>query len=127
MDNVSSGKDVNIPFTVKWTEGSGRAEIEIQGTKLDLKQGDKLKAWDVKTDGVGLVNDDMASHLLFTEPYLLTGGGGPNGASMTPVLLMYKRGIEQGEPDVAAAIGVILVALVLLLAWVTKRLLERDS
>ena len=63
---------------------------------------------------------------LFTEPYLLTGGGGPNGASMTPVLLMYKRGIEQGEPDVAAAIGVILVALVLLLAWVSRRLLERD-
>jgi multiple sugar transport system permease protein len=63
---------------------------------------------------------------LFTEPYLLTGGGGPNGASTTPVLLMYKRGIEQGEPDVAAAIGVILVALVLLLAWASKRLLERD-
>jgi len=33
---------------------------------------------------------------LFTEPYLLTGGGGPNGASSSPVLLMYKRGIEQG-------------------------------
>jgi multiple sugar transport system permease protein len=63
---------------------------------------------------------------LFTEPYLLTGGGGPNGASTTPVLLMYQRGIEQGEPDVAAAIGVILVALVLLLAWVSRRLLERD-
>src|SRR5680860_90547 len=26
---------------------------------------------------------------LFTEPYLLTGGGGPNGASTSPVLLMY--------------------------------------
>jgi multiple sugar transport system permease protein len=64
---------------------------------------------------------------LFTEPYLLTGGGGPNGASTTPVLLMYKRGIEQGEPDVAAAIGVILVSLVLLLSLVTKRLMERDS
>jgi multiple sugar transport system permease protein len=63
---------------------------------------------------------------LFTEPYLLTGGGGPNGASTTPVLLMYKRGIEQGEPDVAAAIGVILVTLVLLLTWVIRRLLERD-
>jgi multiple sugar transport system permease protein len=63
---------------------------------------------------------------LFTEPYLLTGGGGPDGASTTPVLLMYQKGIEQGEPDIAAAIGVILVALVLLLAWVTRRLLERD-
>jgi multiple sugar transport system permease protein len=63
---------------------------------------------------------------LFTEPYLLTGGGGPDGASTTPVLLMFKKGIEQGEPDIAAAIGVILVALVMLLAFVSRRLLERD-
>jgi multiple sugar transport system permease protein len=63
---------------------------------------------------------------LFTEPYLLTGGGGPDGASATPVLLMFQKGIEQGAPDIAAAIGVILVVLVLLLAWVTRRLLERD-
>ncbi len=58
---------------------------------------------------------------LFTEPYLLTGGGGPNGASASPVLLMYQRGIEQGSPDVAAAIGVILVVLVLILAWLQRR------
>ena len=38
---------------------------------------------------------------LFTEPYLLTGGGGPDGASASPVLIMYQRGIEQGHPDVA--------------------------
>ena len=50
---------------------------------------------------------------LFTEPYLLTGGGGPDGASTSPVLLMYQRGIEQGNPDIAAAIGVILVIGVL--------------
>jgi multiple sugar transport system permease protein len=62
---------------------------------------------------------------LFTEPYLLTGGGGPNGASATPVLLMYQRGIEQGQPDVASAIGVILVVGVLLIALLQRRLLER--
>ncbi len=38
---------------------------------------------------------------------------GPNGASTSPVLLMYQRGIEQGNPDIAAAIGVVLVILVL--------------
>jgi multiple sugar transport system permease protein len=58
---------------------------------------------------------------LFTEPYLLTGGGGPNGASTSPVLLMYQRGIEQGTPDVAAAIGVILVILVLLIAAAQRK------
>ncbi|GAA0463932.1 ABC transporter permease [Actinoplanes capillaceus] len=61
---------------------------------------------------------------LFTEPYLLTNGGGPSGTSASPVLLMYQRGIEQQHPDVAAAIGVLLVAGVLLLAG-AQRLLER--
>lgn len=59
---------------------------------------------------------------LFTEPYLLTGGGGPNGASTTPVLLMYRSGIEQGNPDTAAAIGVLLVLTVGLLGLAGRRL-----
>lgn len=63
---------------------------------------------------------------LFTEPYLLTSGGGPDGASASPVLVMYQKGIEQGNPDVAAAIGVILVIGVLLISLVNRRLLERD-
>ena len=46
---------------------------------------------------------------LFTEPYLLTGGGGPNGASTSPVLIMYQQGIQQGKPGYAAAIGIVLV------------------
>nr|WP_238439656.1 sugar ABC transporter permease [Microbacterium sp. JZ31] len=58
---------------------------------------------------------------LFTEPYLLTGGGGPNGASTSPVLLIYQRGIEQGNPDVAAAIGVILIVFVLIIAALQRR------
>jgi multiple sugar transport system permease protein len=59
---------------------------------------------------------------LFTEPYLLTGGGGPDGASTSPVFLMYQKGILQGRPDVAAALGVVLVIGVLLIALVQKRL-----
>ncbi len=58
---------------------------------------------------------------LFTEPYLLTGGGGPNGASASPVLIMYQRGLQQGQPDVAAAIGVVLVLLVLGIAYLQNR------
>jgi multiple sugar transport system permease protein len=63
---------------------------------------------------------------LFTEPYLLTNGGGPNGASTSPVLVMYQKGIEQGHPDVAAAIGVLLVLAVLLISLVNRWILERD-
>jgi multiple sugar transport system permease protein len=63
---------------------------------------------------------------LFTEPYLLTNGGGPNGASASPVLVMYQKGIEQGNPDIAAAIGVILVIAVLVISLINRLLLERD-
>lgn len=61
---------------------------------------------------------------LFTEPYLLTNGGGPNGASSSPVLIMYQTGIEQGNPGPASAIGILLVIGVALLALVNRRLVE---
>lgn len=63
---------------------------------------------------------------LFTEPYLLTNGGGPDGASTSPVFVMYQKGIEQGNPDTASAIGVLLVIAVLLISLVNRRILERS-
>jgi multiple sugar transport system permease protein len=63
---------------------------------------------------------------LFTEPYLLTGGGGPAGASTSPVLMMYQTGIEQGHAGYAAAIGVILAFAVLAISGVQRFVLERD-
>lgn len=63
---------------------------------------------------------------IFTEPYLLTGGG-PNGASMTPALLMYQKGIQQGQPDIAAAIGMILVIAVMAVSLASRRLTERKG
>lgn len=63
---------------------------------------------------------------LFTEPYLLTGGGGPDGASTSPVLLMYQRGIQQGDAGYAAAIGVILAIGVMAISAIQRFVLERD-
>jgi len=60
----------------------------------------------------------------FTEPYLLTGGGGPNGASVSPVLLMYQEGIQQGNAGYAAAIGVVLAIVVMVLSMINRQLLE---
>lgn len=64
---------------------------------------------------------------LFTEPYLLTNGGGPNGASTSPVLLIYQKGIEQQNPDVAAAIGVVLIIFVLVVALLQRRFVGREE
>ncbi|MET3805497.1 multiple sugar transport system permease protein [Nakamurella sp. UYEF19] len=64
---------------------------------------------------------------LFTEPYLLTSGGGPDKASTSPVLLMYQKGIQQGNPDVASAIGVVLVIVVLIIALIGRRFTEGEK
>jgi multiple sugar transport system permease protein len=77
------------------------------------------------TSLVGLLSI-ITTGQIFTEPYLLTGGG-PNGASMTPALLMYQKGIQQGQPDVAAAIGMILVIAVMVVSLVSRRLTERKG
>ncbi|MBN8881069.1 carbohydrate ABC transporter membrane protein 1 (CUT1 family) [Salana multivorans] len=58
---------------------------------------------------------------LFTEPYLLTNGGGPDGASVTPVLLIYQQGIQQQNPDTASAIGLLLVIVVGMLSLAANR------
>ncbi|UVY84127.1 sugar ABC transporter permease [Brachybacterium sp. NBEC-018] len=63
---------------------------------------------------------------LFTEPYLLTNGGGPDGASSSPVLMIYQKGIQQGNPDVASAIGVLLVIGVGLLSLLSARLTKES-
>jgi predicted AlkP superfamily phosphohydrolase/phosphomutase len=44
LDEIANNKSVDIPFTVKWTENAGRAQIDVQGTHLDLKAGD-WSAW----------------------------------------------------------------------------------
>jgi predicted AlkP superfamily phosphohydrolase/phosphomutase len=40
LEELAANKAVDIPFTVKWTDGAGHAEIELQGTKIDLKAGE---------------------------------------------------------------------------------------
>ncbi|MGH3086420.1 MAG: carbohydrate ABC transporter permease [Rubrobacteraceae bacterium] len=63
---------------------------------------------------------------LFTEPYLLTSGGGPSNQTLSPILYMYQQGIEQADAGYAAAIGVTLSVAVLLIAAAQRFILERD-
>jgi multiple sugar transport system permease protein len=83
-----------------------------------------------EVDGAGTVKRFTAVTLpganFFTEPYLLTGRGGPAGASVSPVLLMYTQGIEQGKAGYAAAIGVLLAIGVIAVSLVNRFLLERS-
>ena len=40
LSEIATGKDIDVPLTVKWSEGSGQAEIEIQGSRFTLKAGE---------------------------------------------------------------------------------------
>jgi predicted AlkP superfamily phosphohydrolase/phosphomutase len=33
-------KDINVPISINWTENSGKVDMDVQGTKLSLKQGE---------------------------------------------------------------------------------------
>ncbi len=44
LEEIAANKAVDVPFSVRWSEGSGHAEIELQGTRLDLKAGE-WSAW----------------------------------------------------------------------------------
>ncbi len=90
------------------------------------------KFWSVTVPGVRpattlvVILATIVGANFFTEPYLLTGGGGPNGASISPVLLMYRQGIEQGNPGYAAAIGVTLAIIVMGLSLLNRFLLDEE-
>jgi multiple sugar transport system permease protein len=111
----------------------------LQGVSKDLYEsaaidgaGKVRSFWNVTVPGVRsattlvVILATITGANLFTEPYLLTNGGGPDGASTSPVFVMYQKGIEQGSPDTASAIGVILVICVLVISLVNRKILERD-
>jgi multiple sugar transport system permease protein len=62
----------------------------------------------------------------FSEPYLLTNGGGPDNSSISPVLLIYRQAIEQNHAGYASAIGVMLALGVMLLSLFNRFVLERS-
>jgi predicted AlkP superfamily phosphohydrolase/phosphomutase len=39
LEEIGTGKDVNVPIELRWKEGQGSVDLEIQGTKLTLKTG----------------------------------------------------------------------------------------
>jgi multiple sugar transport system permease protein len=111
----------------------------LQGVSQDLYEAASIDGagritsfWNVTVPGVRsattlvVILATITGANLFTEPYLLTNGGGPDGASTSPVFVMYQKGIEQGSPDTASAIGVILVICVLVISLVNRKILERD-
>jgi multiple sugar transport system permease protein len=133
----------SIAFYVTW-KGLGFFILlylaALQGVPKELYEAAKVDGaswwrgfWSVTVPGVRQVTTlvtllaIITGANLFTEPYLLTAGGGPNGKSTSPVLQIYQTGIEQNRPDFASALGVILVIGVLLIAGVQWLLQRRQA
>ncbi|MDR0854998.1 MAG: sugar ABC transporter permease [Christensenellaceae bacterium] len=55
---------------------------------------------------------------IFYEPLVMTGGGGPNGASVSLLLLSYQYAFEMGDASASAAVGVILSLIIIVLTVV---------
>jgi lactose/L-arabinose transport system permease protein len=69
------------------------------------------------------VTSTIGALQLFDENFVLTGGG-PNNATLTPVLYLYKVGFQQFDSGYASAIAWMLVALTAVISIVQFRLMR---
>ncbi|MDQ0614301.1 lactose/L-arabinose transport system permease protein [Microbacterium sp. W4I4] len=69
------------------------------------------------------VTSTIGALQLFDENYILTGGG-PNNATLTPVLYLYKMGFQQFDFGYASAIAWMLVILTGIIAVVQFRIMR---
>jgi lactose/L-arabinose transport system permease protein len=72
------------------------------------------------------VTSTIGALQLFDENVILTGGG-PNNATLTPVLYLYKVGFQQFDPGYASAIAWALVLLTGVISIVQFRLLREKK
>ncbi len=63
---------------------------------------------------------------LFDEPYILTKGG-PNNATLTAALYIYRQGFQYFDFGYASAISYVLVAIIAVLSWFQLKIGGADS
>jgi lactose/L-arabinose transport system permease protein len=97
-------------------DGAGRWQIF---TRIVIPQLRPALVFTIVTSTIGALQ-------LFDENYILTGGG-PNDATLTPVLYLYKVGFRQFDFGFASAIAWMLVALTAIISIVQFRLLREKS
>lgn len=61
---------------------------------------------------------------IFTEPYLITGGG-PLNSTASPMVVMYEAAFQNMKPTWAAAMSIIVAACSFLMIWLFRRLFEK--
>lgn len=64
---------------------------------------------------------------IFSEPYVMTNGGGPVNATLTMVLLMYKQGFRWWSMGYASTVAFVLCAVILAVSALFRRLQRRSE
>lgn len=64
---------------------------------------------------------------IFSEPYVMTNGGGPVNATLTMVLLMYKQGFRWWSMGYASTVAFVLCAVILGVSAIFGRLQRRSE
>ncbi len=67
----------------------------------------------------------IVSFGIFTEPYLMTGGG-PLESTTTPLLVMYETAFMRLQPNRAALMSIIIAVASYLVIKLIRKFLERD-
>ncbi|SFF86489.1 multiple sugar transport system permease protein [Planifilum fulgidum] len=73
-----------------------------------------------------LVMSTINGFQLFTEPFIMTGGG-PANSSLSVVMYIYKNAFQSLDMGYAATIGLALALIILTVSLLQKKLLERDA
>jgi len=66
----------------------------------------------------------LVSFGLFTEPFLITGGG-PADSTVTPQMMIYETAFRRLQPSHAAMMSILVSAATYLLVLIARRLFER--
>jgi multiple sugar transport system permease protein len=66
----------------------------------------------------------LVSFGLFTEPFLITGGG-PSDSTLPPQMMIYETAFRRLQPSHAAMMSIIVAAASYLLIAIARRLFER--
>ncbi|GAA5345053.1 carbohydrate ABC transporter membrane protein 1 (CUT1 family) [Planifilum fimeticola] len=73
-----------------------------------------------------LVMSTINGFQLFTEPFIMTGGG-PANSSLSVVMYIYKNAFQSLDMGYAATVGLALALIILTVSLLQKKILERDA
>jgi len=62
---------------------------------------------------------------IFTEPYMITGGG-PLRSTLTPMMLMYTTAFQKMDPAYSATMSILVALMSFGIIWLTRKIVERD-